>query len=88
MSRMDPQDARQGRKGTHVLRILIMALILVVVAGIGMSIYGYVMPDQTLPKADVGGGVGAPTSATTPPQSNTTVTPQTSGSSSGGGTAN
>ncbi|MBE7186226.1 MAG: hypothetical protein INR68_17670 [Methylobacterium mesophilicum] len=89
MSRMDPQDARQGRTGTPVLRILIAALVLCVIGGIGMALYGWAMPDQTLPKADQGAGLGAPSSTTTPAtQGNTTVTPQTSGPSGSGDTAN
>ncbi|WP_152046096.1 hypothetical protein [Aureimonas psammosilenae] len=90
MSRMDPQDARQGRKGTPVLRILIIALVLAVIAGIGMAIYGSVLPDQTLPEGGTGSGVTSPSqSSATPPASNgSVVTPQTSGPSSSGDTAN
>ncbi len=75
MSRMDPQDARQGRKGTPVLRILIAALALVVVAGIGMSMFGYFMPDQTLQEAETGGGLNSPNTTATPEGGTTTVTP-------------
>lgn len=90
MSRMDPEDARQGQKGTPVLRILIAALVLCVVGGIGMAIYGRMMPDQTLPKAGEGGGLGAPstTSATPTTQGNDTVAPKPSGPSGSGDAPN
>ncbi|KAB0679872.1 hypothetical protein F6X38_11655 [Aureimonas leprariae] len=86
---MDPQDARQGRTGTPVLRILIAALVLCVIGGIGMALYGWAMPDQTLPEANQGGGLGAPSSNTTPAtQGNNTVTPQSSGASGSGNAPN
>ncbi|GGE19635.1 hypothetical protein GCM10011390_43590 [Aureimonas endophytica] len=89
MTRLDPQDARQGRKGTPVLRILIAAMILVVIAGAGMAVYGYFMPDQTLPKAETGGGLTPPApDSAQPAPSGSVVTPQTSGPSSSGDTAN
>jgi hypothetical protein len=89
MSRMDPQDARQGRTGTPVLRILIAALALCVVGGIGMALYGWAMPDQTLPKAEQGSGLGAPSSDNAPAsQGNTTVTPEANGPSGSGNAPN
>ncbi|GGD27785.1 hypothetical protein [Aureimonas glaciei] len=66
MSRMDPEEARQGRKGTPVLRILIIALLLCVVAAAGMAVYGSMQPDDDLPAGRVGTGDGATPSADAP----------------------
>lgn len=64
MSRMDPEDARQGRKGVPVLRVLIIALLLCVVAAAGMAVYGSMQPDDNLPAGRVGTGDGeTPTAA-------------------------
>lgn len=51
MSRLDPQNTRQAAKGTPVLKILIAALVLCVIAFIGLGFYGWSMPDQTLTNA-------------------------------------
>jgi hypothetical protein len=61
MSRMDPEDARQGKKGTPVLRVLISALILCAIVAVGMAIYGWAMPDAT-----IGSDVGTSPSTTAP----------------------
>jgi hypothetical protein len=83
MSRLDPEEARQGEKGTPILRILVIALVLCVIGGAVFALYPW--PDQTLPEADVGGGLGSPSATTTPPGGNTTVAPQTPGPSSPNG---
>lgn len=59
MTPLDPEDARQGRKGTPVLRVLIAALVLCVIGAFGMGAYAWIMPDQSLPEASIGGGVGS-----------------------------
>ena len=59
MSRMDPEDARQGKKGTPVLRVLISALILCAIVAVGMAIYGWAMPDATI-GSDVGTSIDGP----------------------------
>lgn len=61
--RLDAEDARQGKKGTPVLRVLIIGLVLAVIAFIGMGIYGKMLPDENIPGSQVGGD----TSATTGP---------------------
>lgn len=72
--RIDAEDARQGKKGTPVLRVLIIALALAVVAFIGMGIYGKMLPDENIP----GSAAGGDTSTTTAPASTDTAgTPAT-----------
>jgi hypothetical protein len=46
--KLNPQDARQGEKGTPVLRILLVALALCAVIFIGLGIYGWVLPDADM----------------------------------------
>ena len=48
MTKIDDDDARQGRKGTPVLMILIVALALCVVAFVGVQFYGASEPDSKL----------------------------------------
>ncbi|MGC4026602.1 MAG: hypothetical protein QM744_16535 [Mesorhizobium sp.] len=40
MVKIEPEKARQGRWGSHVLTILIVGLVLAVLAWFGLEIYG------------------------------------------------
>ena len=40
MVKIEPEKARQGRWGTHVLTILIVGLLLAVMTWLGLEIYG------------------------------------------------
>ncbi len=61
-------DARQGRRGTQVLYVLIFALVLVALAWIGVELYG---------EAIEGGSTTAPGAVeTAKPQQPATVQPQ------------
>ncbi|MEF2071771.1 hypothetical protein [Consotaella aegiceratis] len=60
MSRLNPEEARQGKKGTPILIILVVALALMALGFIGMGIYGWVMPDEDL-------GTGVTSDADTAP---------------------
>lgn len=73
--RLDAEDARQGKKGTPVLRVLIFALILAVIAFIGMQIYGGMQGGDTIPGASVGGDTSATTAPATTGTTGTTTTP-------------
>ncbi|MET0169447.1 MAG: hypothetical protein ABW191_03605 [Aliihoeflea sp.] len=47
--KVNPTEARQGRKGTQVLTILIVALILAGIVGWAMGIFGgAIEPDDTV----------------------------------------
>ncbi|UIJ72915.1 hypothetical protein [Aurantimonas sp. HBX-1] len=46
--KLNPEDARQGEKGTPVLKILIVALALCAVVFIGLGIYGWALPDADI----------------------------------------
>lgn len=48
MSNLDPEQARQGRKGTPVLLVLIAGLVLAVIAFLGLGVYGWFLPDSDL----------------------------------------
>lgn len=71
--KLNPEEARQGEKGTSVLMILIVGLVLCAVIFVGLGVYGWWLPD-----ADMGvEGVStttAPVTDTAEP-TGTTVTP-------------
>lgn len=71
MTRMDPEDARQGKKGTPVLKVLIAALILCAIVAIGLTFFAKSTPEQAISSPSVGdtSGTSAPSStdATTTP---------------------
>ena len=46
--KLDPQDARQGEKGTSVLMILVVGLALCAVIFVGLGIYGWWLPDANM----------------------------------------
>lgn len=48
MSKLDPNEARQGKKGTPVLIVLIAGLALAVIAFIGMGFFGASQPDENI----------------------------------------
>ncbi|MEF2550821.1 hypothetical protein VQ042_05490 [Aurantimonas sp. A2-1-M11] len=48
MSKIDPERARQGEKGTPVLMILLAGLALCAVVFAGLGIYAWTMPDDTI----------------------------------------
>ena len=83
MSRTNPEDARQGRKGKPVLRVLIIALLLCVVAAAIMAVYGSSMSGDTPPAGKVGNGdatsSSAPSDATAPAAPATTNSMATPG---------
>ncbi|SJZ82671.1 hypothetical protein [Consotaella salsifontis] len=49
MPKLDPENARQGRRGAPILIILIAALSLAAIAFIGLGIYGWILPDAPPP---------------------------------------
>ena len=72
MTRMDPEDARQGKKGTPVLKVLIAALILCAIVAIGLVFFAKSTPEQAISSPSA--------SSTSAPASNdatTTPTPAT-----------
>lgn len=75
MARTDPEKVRQGGRGTQVLTILVVALVLCIIVFFGLGLFSTSEPDSTLP----GPGVNSDVSTTAPkpaPDSSTTVTPQ------------
>lgn len=48
MSKIDPTDARQGKKGRPILIVLIAGLALAIVAFIGMGMFGASQPDENI----------------------------------------
>jgi len=74
MTRLDPQDARQGKKGTPVLKVLIAALVLCVIVAIGLALFAKATPESAIPAASVGNN---PSSSAAPSDATTTPTPAT-----------
>lgn len=70
--KLNPENARQGEKGTPVLKILIIALALCAVAFVGLGIYGWALPDSDI--STDGAATTAPAADTAEP-TGTTVTP-------------
>jgi hypothetical protein len=62
--KVNPTEARQGRKGTHVLTILIVALVLAGIVGWAVGLFGE--PDEpvggapTEQPAEAPGGIDTP----------------------------
>jgi hypothetical protein len=75
MSQIDPKDARQGKKGTPILIVLVAGLALAVIAFIGMGIYGGTQPGEN---------IGGPEDAGISTES---AAPDTSGAPASGATA-
>jgi hypothetical protein len=75
MTRLDPEEARQGKKGTPVLKVLIAALVLCAVVAIGLTFYAGSSPDSAVP-ATVGNEAGS-SPAPAPTDGTTTPTPAT-----------
>ena len=75
MSRLNPEEARQGPKGRPVLRVLVIALLLCVVAAAGIAVYGWAMPGDTPPAGMIGDGDA--TSSSTPSDAASTPAPTT-----------
>lgn len=48
MSPIDPKDRRERNKGRPVLYVLIAALVLVLIAGFGMGLFGASQPDENI----------------------------------------
>lgn len=46
--KLNPEDARQGEKGTSVLMILVVGLALCAVIFVGLGIYGWWLPDADM----------------------------------------
>lgn len=88
MTNLDEDRAKQGRRGTPVLMILIAALALCAVVFVGLQFYGASEPDASLDEA------GRTTSETAPAQTDantsdtTVVTPDGGGTTGTGGNAN
>lgn len=55
MAKLDPNEARQGKKGTPVLIVLIAGLALAIVAFIGMGLFGASQPDENIGTAEDAG---------------------------------
>ncbi|HEY9055805.1 MAG TPA: hypothetical protein VIN77_01520 [Aurantimonas sp.] len=48
MSNLEPEQVRQGKKGTPVLLILIAGLVLALIAFLAVGAYGWFLPDSDL----------------------------------------
>lgn len=78
MSQIDPTRARQGRKGSRVLIILIAALALALIAGLGMGLFGASEPEENIGGAANSGVSTEPAApATGGGTTSPTVTPST-----------
>lgn len=73
MSKIDPTDARQGKKGRSVLIVLIAGLALALVAFVGMGIFGASQPDENIGSAE-DAGISTESAAPAQPSVNNTVT--------------
>ncbi|NDW07077.1 hypothetical protein [Jiella pacifica] len=80
MTKLDEDRAKQGRRGTPVLMILIVALALCAVVFVGMQIYGASQPDSSLDNA------GETSTETAPPQTEANTNDETVVSPDAGGT--
>ena len=63
METQEPERARQGKKGTPVLMVLVVALILCVVLFVGFGASGWFQSDDNLSNANGSAEVSAPTSS-------------------------
>lgn len=78
MSQIDPTRARQGRKGSRVLIILIAALALALIGGLGMGLFGASEPDENIGSPEAGDVSTAPAApAGAGGAASPTVTPST-----------
>lgn len=83
MTNLDEDRAKQGRRGTPVLMILIAALALCAIVFVGLGFYGASQPDSSLDNA------GQTSMEAVPPQTeantgdDTVVAPDSSGGTSG-----
>ena len=67
-------DARQGRKGSRVLVILLTALALSLIVFAGLGIYGKILPDENI--GNTPPATSDPTTAPDQPAEPSVVTPQ------------
>lgn len=71
MTKLDEDSAKQGRRGTPVLMILIVALALCAIVFVGLGFYGASQPDSSLDNA------GQTSVETLPPQTEANTTDDT-----------
>ncbi|WAP69526.1 hypothetical protein [Jiella pelagia] len=71
MTKLDEDSAKQGRRGTPVLMILIVALALCAIVFVGLGFYGASQPDSSLDNA------GQTSVETLPPQTEANTTDET-----------
>ncbi|MCE7026718.1 hypothetical protein [Jiella avicenniae] len=81
MTKLDEERARQGRRGTPVLMILIVALALCAVLFVGFQIYNANAPDSALENAEQSGAAPAQSEANT--NDATVVSPDAGGTAGG-----
>lgn len=75
MAKLDSDPARQGRKGTPILLILIVALVLCVILFLGFGATGWFESDPNLSNANKAEEVQAPPAAGSAPGDSTVVSP-------------
>ena len=75
MAKLDSDNARQGRKGTPVLLILIVALVLCVVLFLGFGATGWFQNDPNLSNGNDASEVQTSPAAGTAPSDATVVSP-------------
>ncbi|MBO0664000.1 hypothetical protein LQ948_15300 [Jiella sp. MQZ9-1] len=68
MTKLKEESARQGRRGTPVLIVLVVALALCAIALIGFEVFGN---DDVAPSLDASGTTTTTTTETTAPQTGT-----------------
>lgn len=75
MSKIDPNEARQGKKGRPILIVLIAGLALAIIAFIGMGIFGASQPGENIGGPEDAGISTQSTAPATGGTGSTTVTP-------------
>ncbi len=83
MTKLDEDRAKQGRRGTPVLMILIVALALCAIVFVGLGFYGASQPDSSLDNAGKPAGEMAPAQTEANTSNDTVVAPDSSGGTTG-----
>ncbi|MCQ8780952.1 hypothetical protein [Mangrovibrevibacter kandeliae] len=83
---LNEDEARQGERGTPVLRVLIAAMVIAAIVFLGLILYyNYALPDDTIPSPTTGSDVEtvSPQPSTPAENGQTTVTPDQSNAEPG-----